>query len=79
MSTAIVASRINTDKVCRSHNIKAIDFDIWHMPNIGGRHEVHVLYCGGFPYRGFIGKGDTFTKALDDLMDQLRQAIDPNA
>jgi|JI8StandDraft_1071087.scaffolds.fasta_scaffold399013_1 hypothetical protein len=76
MSTAIVASRINTDRELRRHHIKAIDFDLWHMDHYDdGHHEVHMLYLGGWTPRGFQGKGDTFTTALDDAIRQLREAL----
>lgn len=75
MSTAIVASRINTDRLLRQHHIKAIDFDLWHHPRANGSHEIHMLYLGGWSPQGFIGKGDTFTGALDDAIAQLHAAL----
>jgi hypothetical protein len=75
VSTAIVASRIDTDPTCRRARICSRDFDLWHFENPDGTHDVHMLYVGVTGRVSITGHGDTFTAALDDAMVNLRQLL----
>jgi hypothetical protein len=75
VSTAIVASRIDTDPTCRRAHIRSRDFSLWHFENSDGTHTVSMLYVGGIGWQSISGDGGTFTAALDDAMDNLRSRI----
>lgn len=77
MSTsAMVASRINSDPELRRRGFHAYDFDLWlHRPSADWDNRWHCDIYHVWSHRTFQGVGDTFSAAITDAMNKLKAAL----